>query len=113
MSDTKSVLLLSSEIVAQGWTQGVSARDADGYAVRIDSPKATCFCAAGAIARAAMKLNPDILWPATEISAAFDEFQRFITVAEGRATGFRAWNDRLVREPHHVVDALRRCAESL
>jgi hypothetical protein len=36
-------------LLKQGWTQGASARDASGNAVRFNAPEACRFCAQGAI----------------------------------------------------------------
>jgi hypothetical protein len=31
------------------WTKGTFARDSDGFAVKVESPRAVCFCAIGAV----------------------------------------------------------------
>ena len=51
---TRDVLLATKAFVEQGWTQGVSARDAKGYPVGATYDGATQFCVVGALERATM-----------------------------------------------------------
>lgn len=55
----KLVLETAATIVLmpKAWTQGYLARDESGCAVDFESSYAACFCAAGAIQRAALELN--------------------------------------------------------
>jgi len=48
------VLRAAASRVRRGWTQGVTARDADGTACAASSPYATCWSALGAINAAAL-----------------------------------------------------------
>lgn len=45
----ESALRTARELLASGWTQGCWARDADGFPVAFDDPKATCWCITGAV----------------------------------------------------------------
>jgi len=51
------ILLRARELVAAGWTQGESARDAGGKKISPFSYKAVCFCALGATHRAEEELG--------------------------------------------------------
>lgn len=51
---TRDVLRAAKAFVEQGWTQGVSARDAKGYPVGATYDGATQFCVVGALERATM-----------------------------------------------------------
>lgn len=55
---TRDVLLAAKTLIEQGWTQGVLARDANGYPVGAMYEGATQFCAVGALARATHKGVP-------------------------------------------------------
>lgn len=48
--------LRAAEVIAQGWTRGTAARDADGQKVRSTSPQATRWCVVGAVDRALYEL---------------------------------------------------------
>lgn len=45
---TLEILKAARAKLAQGWTQGAFARDADGLPVNVCHPKATCWCITGA-----------------------------------------------------------------
>jgi hypothetical protein len=61
MLDHKEVLLKAVEILDRGWTKGVYARDNIGLPVDYDNEAAVCWCANGAIERAAFELSGDKL----------------------------------------------------
>jgi hypothetical protein len=47
---TKEVLVEARRLIAEkGWAQGDFALDDDGHGYNYDSPRATCYCASGAI----------------------------------------------------------------
>jgi hypothetical protein len=46
--------------IEQGWTQGAAARDADGNQVGVHSPKAVCWCIAGATVASFLKQTDDL-----------------------------------------------------
>src|SRR5260370_130791 len=57
----QKILLRAAELVAQGWTRGTAARDADGQKVRSTAPPATVWCVVGAVDRALYELlNIDV-----------------------------------------------------
>lgn len=81
------------------WTQGASARDRTGKEVLSRSPKAVCWCALGAIGRAASSLGQS---PYVSVR----EFEAFI---ESEVSD---WNDALGRTQAEVVQALRDAAKA-
>jgi hypothetical protein len=52
----QKLLLRAAEVIAQGWTRGTAARDADGQKIRSTSPQATRWCVVGAVDRALYEL---------------------------------------------------------
>lgn len=54
------ILRKAKEVLAEGWTKGVFARDEHGAAVWDASPEACSFCAMGAVYRARRQLGFDI-----------------------------------------------------
>jgi hypothetical protein len=52
----QKILLHAAELVAQGWTRGTAARDADGQKVRSTAPQASAWCVVGAVDRALYEL---------------------------------------------------------
>lgn len=52
MTETIRVLREARELIARGWTQEVSARDANGTPVAPTDDTATCWCTIGALMRA-------------------------------------------------------------
>jgi hypothetical protein len=88
------------------WTQDAEARDADGNEVLYNDPSATCFCAIGAMSRAADEYSPSRetrilrravfgdVWrpipswndaPETSHADVLEAFDRAITLAEQAA----------------------------
>ncbi len=53
----EQVLVVASEIVLRGWTQKATARDFAGRPVESFDPVAVCWCACGAVDRAAAELT--------------------------------------------------------
>lgn len=53
----KEVLVRARGLIEKGWTQRAFARTEEGVAVVTLDEKATCFCAIGAIRRAAYELD--------------------------------------------------------
>ena len=80
-------------IETKGWTQGTSARTATGDPCSPDDPKATCFCASGALAAVGA-------WGAdmARLRAHLNIYSLSI------------WNDRPDRTAAEVIAALRACA---
>jgi hypothetical protein len=59
MSTEIAIIRRAREIISdpKRWTQGTYARDKDGAAIHPYDDSATCWCALGALARAAIELN--------------------------------------------------------
>lgn len=67
----KDVLVRAQQILKDGaWTKGAIARDAYGLKVSPDAYDATCWCAIGAIDKAALELYGEI--PHKELNAIID-----------------------------------------
>ena len=82
------------------WTQGCLGRDQDGEPVfAADIGKATCFCMAGAIWRAAGKQ--------ALVLAAFEALHPRMS-----HHGIGSWNDASKRKQAEVVAALRAAADA-
>lgn len=76
------------------WTQKSDARDAHGYEVRVSSPKATCWCAFGAIVKV--------------IANPYDEIDTQVAAFLRQATGIwsiTSWNDAEGRTQEQVIAA--------
>lgn len=117
--DVQKVLTLAAEIVEHGWVQYRFAADRSGKSVNIFSNTATCFCANGAIGKAAASTVisspegqgcPEVyghyhsrLW-----DAAADALKK--TIAR---RSIHDWNDHAQQEKHRVVFGLLAAAESV
>ena len=104
--------LLPSDIVENGWTQGVFAQDENQWHVEYGSPDAVCFCASGAILRAEhdgtlFAIQCDNLRERIEkeIHIERDEFG-FI-----KFSSITLWNDFFARTKEEVINLLR-CNET-
>ncbi len=110
---TVDVLVEARRLIAQpnGWTQKASARDADNEWVGATSKDAVCFCAMGAITRAASRLTargPDDYSTLLAINKACSA----LTYPRLKVSGKRyltsgwleKWNDDPIRKVEDVVD---------
>ncbi len=52
----QKILTRAAELLAQGWTRGTAARDAQGQPVQSTAPAAAAWCVVGAIDRALYEL---------------------------------------------------------
>lgn len=100
MSTEKQILRRAADLVAQGWTQGWYATDANGNAFAPDHPNACKFCAIGAIKNAAAEQGSGYL---PDILHHFSKHEGIHDIAE--------WNDDPSRTQGQVVAALRNAAK--
>lgn len=103
MTTPTEVLEAAADLLEKpgAWTTGVFARDAAGHQVGLRDDRATCFCLAGAIEKAAQNGT-------FAFREAFD-----IMDAMARRAGFRhvaAWNDAPGRTQAEVVATLRQAS---
>lgn len=89
---TREILIDARELVARGWTQGASARNAAGEICGVLSPQATQFCASGACFKVAFDRDFD----ATEAAGAVVELGR-------RGRSVFSWQDRPGRTQEEVL----------
>jgi len=101
--DKVAVFERAAQLVETGWCQGTSALDAEGLPARWDSPKAVCFCAMGAIARALQDVSG---WTQLKHSEAMTMVMGGLKFA-GATTGLVKWNDAQERTRHEVATLLR------
>lgn len=85
-------------LIRQGWTQGVTARDAFGLPTFAGLPEATCWCMLGAIAKVSG------IWAPT---GPLQLLRTYLGVH-----GISKWNDEPGRTRAEVVNALLGAAES-
>lgn len=83
----KELLTVARALLAQGWTQGVFARDASGAEVPWAGERATCFCILGAINRAR-----------TEIGGSFSLGVLATNVLRARVGSLPDFNDHATHE---------------
>lgn len=57
MITVADVLKETRRVIAAGWTQGVFARDADGYGAPVYTQEACSFCLVGAVLKAQKNLD--------------------------------------------------------
>lgn len=96
-----TVLRDAAALVERGWTQGQMARDTTGYRVFPHHPEAVCWCARGAMCRAANN-------KAVENSAnrALSEH-----INGDEDFGVSTWNDDPLRDAEEVIAAMLACAD--
>ena len=80
MNDVAAVLTGARELISdpERWTQHVYARDAEGWHTGWDSPKAVCWCAVGAVGRAAQVVQEESVERNALVFRAMDELRRVI-----------------------------------
>jgi hypothetical protein len=100
------VLEVAAQLVEKGWTKGALARDAEGYAVSLESDDAVCFCAIGAINRAVWWLGPQGgVWVAVII---MNDVQ---AVLPSHEKSLHFWNDYDAKDAAEVAAKLREAGE--
>lgn len=99
MKTTKEILIAARALIAtpDRWTKHTSARDANDAPVIISDNNAICFCAGGAIEKAA--------------PGSFDKLAKFIMMANGLRWILTAWNDAPERTHAEVLAAFSRAIE--
>lgn len=108
------ILRAAAEIVERGWTQGEFARDEGYRATGHESADAVCWCATGAIRRAAGDTDRRVVYVAQSAladaavgPAPDDDFER------DAAADVENWNDEARRTADDVAEAMRRAADTL
>ena len=96
-------------LIPKAWARGTEARDGAGNEVCFDSPKATCFCALGALAAAKQDLNMSATVHDRARTALQQEIQRNPRLLNTTIAGF---NDSS-REKYRVVEAFQAAADRL
>ena len=110
---THDVLRRAADLVDQGWTQGTSARLADGTKTSFSDPDAASFCIAGAVCAAIAKGEGFSDGCFSSSIAALRDFLKNrseIDLAEEEDLG--AWNDKPFRKKREVVDLLLEAARA-
>lgn len=93
-------VLLATEAMFQkegAWTQGIAARDADGYAIAATDARAVCWCLRGGLVKVAGGNN-------RLLDSAMSALK--VDIRSGLAT----WNDQPQRTVDEVRQALRQAA---
>jgi hypothetical protein len=101
-ADVAHVLDRAAELVERGWTQHVYARDKNGEPVKYLQREAVCFCAQGAIFRAAG------MHSARSQTRGFQAIRLLGQAARWRQVAL--WNDHPGRRQATVVKTLRKAA---
>lgn len=110
------VLKEARTIISQkgAWTRGEYARDKDGFAVDVNSPAATCFCALGALNRAAYNQNTGVnLFIAKSqlarcIDADYDEGFGVVSTIIHYNDAFSRTQDEVVKAFDCAIDAMEK-----
>ena len=96
-----NLLKRTRELIERGWTQGSSARDADGQPC--DLRRATCFCLYGALTQASYEEGGSLMY------WIMDPIREPLIDSFIKATGIRnivEWNDDAKRTKEDVLNAL-------
>ena len=119
----QKLLLRAAEVIAQGWTRGTAARDADGQKVRSTSPQATRWCVVGAVDRALYELLTLDVYDLLSLEVdAYDaascplEVLRALRRPLQRVLGRRDlahWNDHVCPDPATAEQLLREAAAQI
>ena len=111
--EATAVLERTQEILAQpeAWTQSALAKSASGRNVKTYSPKAVCYCLAGAVMAAGN--YPKDISKSRSMVVAMDALLRAILHTDkspARATSVRIidWNDEKERTHQDVMEAVRK-----
>jgi hypothetical protein len=119
----EKLLLRAAEVVAQGWTRGTAAREANGQKVRSTSPQATRWCVVGAVDRALYELWTLEVYDLLGLDVdAYDtapcplEILRALRRPLQRVLGrpdLAHWNDHVCPGPAAAEQVLREAAASI
>lgn len=106
-----SILDEAAALVALGWTQDASARDAFGEAVDYDDDRAEAWCMSGATSRALMRSGIGVPESHRAFAIADVLIAREVARATvGGAAGMIDYNDALGRTQAECVAAIERAA---
>ncbi len=94
------------------WTQGRYARDAEGNTCGIDNPKASCWCATGALMKVFTSEVEDEAYFAAYF-AAKNSIRTTLADVYTEARGIESWNDQLDRKVEDVVELFEEAAKRL
>ena len=112
--DVATVLNAAADLIEPegAWTQGEQARNRRGQRVADSAPNAVCFCASGAIWKAAQRLKVRSLSGQNGfiINEAHVALSRTVN-APNHAMSVPDWNDAPERTQAEVVAALRQAAQ--
>ena len=91
---THDVLRRAADLVDQGWTQGTSARLADGTKTSFSDPDAASFCIIGAVCAAVAKEG----YRSSPLAALRDFLKNRSEIDLAEEEDLGAWNDKPFRE---------------
>src|SRR4051812_10744467 len=77
-AEVKALLIRGRELISNGWTREVYARDGSGREVEPTSPRARRYCAVGSLIRADHEINNEP-WERATIPIAYEGSGVFIT----------------------------------
>lgn len=107
MPSATSILHRAADLIAgTGWTQRAATRDRKGDSIDFMSPKVTCFCAFGAILRAASEAGATTL-----LSKQIDDRLGRVLTKRGYDRSYINWNDDDGRTAAEVIALLREAAQ--
>lgn len=103
----KKVLKRAAKVIERGWTQRALAKDDLGQRVLPESENAVCWCAYGAIDRAAVELGVDV-----ESEVALNAESLASSLAwERYRTSLPGFNDRVAKSGEEVAKLLKDAAK--
>lgn len=107
-----AILDEAAALVALGWTQDASARDAFGEAVDYDDDRAEAWCMSGATSRALMRSGIGVRESHRAFAIADALIAREVArVTSGAAAGMIDYNDALGRTQDECAAAIGRAAD--
>jgi hypothetical protein len=104
-SQVRDLLQAARDLLAKsGWCRGANARSRSGHWASIDAPRATHFCALGAILRVAEVTDEARLRSTTLAAERLAEVLRhWLPEEEILATRIVSWNDGLARSKRDML----------
>jgi hypothetical protein len=102
----------AADILRKGWTQGTMARDGDSLPVGVTDSTAKCWCAVGAISRAAWDTYRSSLSYFDAKTDLLYEMDRFCDIT-GKGRSVINFNDSHAQSVDEVIEMFNRYVESL